>query len=177
MNSYNVFCLSLLVLFGCSTPNLSKGPDAPLIRQIVLSDLTLFNFGKDPAGSVEAKLGRPNNIVAVSSALDLWIYDDQSGQRATIFVDHVLGKILSATLLLRDSEPLAELDAAKSYFKGSKFLVQDAPWIARHERSSDATYLDSASGISLTVNKSNHTVSMIGLTEPIIAHSGLVKSQ
>ena len=155
-----------LLTYACSTSKPVTNDAVEYGRPLELSDLNHIQYGHDNSAKLEATFGKPNRIVPISHLQDLWVYRDRDGQRATFVLENPSGKVLSSALLLRDSDPIHDLQSAKSYFRDTKFSIQDEGWVARHELSSESSYIDWESGITLDVNKTNQTVMMVGFGIP-----------
>jgi hypothetical protein len=175
MRYENILLTFSAILAGCSATLPVKNPEILQLNEITLSSLEKLHFNQDNSGRIESIFGVPNKIVTISNTQNLWVYNDKDGQRATFVVDSKSGVVLSGTLLLKNSDPLHDLKYALTYFESSKFSIKGEGWIANHELSSDVSYIDPNSGVSLAVNQSTKTVSMIGLSELSRTPAGLAK--
>src|SRR5262249_48152654 len=143
----------------------TRGP----IALTEIANLTLGNSKKD----LEVSVPPPWQIVKFEDdgvSIELWIYtekydDGQIGQRAGMEFNRDTQKLISKFILIHEYEREADLEFAKSLFKGATFVRVIPPWCGHHA-SIEEFYVDSHLGVKLTYNRMRGKVSAIGWSVP-----------
>lgn len=157
------FSLTVIVqiLFsGCSTLS-GQSP-----RAIALLDVERFQSMKSiDINHLQSQFGAPDQVVPLSIEEEVWVYSDREAkepvQKASFLIDKKSGMVRNGTWVPGQSDDVHQKENALKHFKRASFSVRDIGLVAGHEYSDEATYNDSANGISLRVNKASETVSAI----------------
>ncbi len=145
---------------GCSTFD-----NRFLAKDISLSTVEQLDMGKTSSSVLEASFGKPGRIVPLSAREEIWVYLESRFetpvQKASFVIDKATHLILTATWIPGVGDSLQNRQKALEHFKDASFIAKDVGLVAGHEYSSDVTYADAHSGVSLRTNSVNQTVSAI----------------